>query len=561
MTTFWKKRLLSPNAIYALGLLVAFGSISLLASVPPVSRDALTHHLYVPKLYIQHGGIYELHDIICSYYPMNLDLLYLIPLFFKNDVIPKYIHFAFALATGFLIYRYINHRINRTFALLGSLFFLTIPVIVRLSSTVYVDLGLIFFLFVSQLCIFRWIEAGFKVKYLILGAVFCGLALGTKYNGLIGLFLLGLFIPIIYSRYHTAHEHLCSKSLSYGAVFILIALVFFSPWMIRNFIWTNNPIYPLYQSVFNTSTTQTDEENDKTEIGVKPRMSRFELRRQIYGESWLEIALVPVRVFFEGQDDNPARFDGKTNPFLLLLPLFAIFRFKKRGKQIKTEIMLMICFSILYFLFASAQSHIRIRYIAPILPSCVILAMFGLENLRNMLQEKKRKFSMCIGKGIFISIIAIMLGLNAQYLVSRFKIDQPVEYLLGKIGRDEYIQEYRPEYDTFRYANRHLTKDSKILGLYLGNRGYYLDVDIIFDLEIMQRFAKTSTSSADVLRKLQNDNFSHLIINFTSFNYWVTKYEMHERKILKEFFSEYVVTEFSKDGFGLLKLVNNTNPS
>ena len=119
--------------------------VSILASVPPVSRDALTHHLYIPKLYLKHGGVYEIPGLEFSYYPMNLDLLYLIPLYFKNDIAPKFIHFSFALATAVLIYRFLIRRINRSYALLGALFFLSIPVIVRLSSTVYVDLGLIFF--------------------------------------------------------------------------------------------------------------------------------------------------------------------------------------------------------------------------------------------------------------------------------------------------------------------------------------------------------------------------------------------------------------------------------
>jgi len=44
-------------------LLVVVISIILLASVPPVSRDALTHHLFVPRLYLEHGGIYEIPEI------------------------------------------------------------------------------------------------------------------------------------------------------------------------------------------------------------------------------------------------------------------------------------------------------------------------------------------------------------------------------------------------------------------------------------------------------------------------------------------------------------------
>ena len=33
--------------------------VSVLSLVPPISRDALVHHLAVPKLYLEHGGIFE----------------------------------------------------------------------------------------------------------------------------------------------------------------------------------------------------------------------------------------------------------------------------------------------------------------------------------------------------------------------------------------------------------------------------------------------------------------------------------------------------------------------
>jgi len=79
-------------------------AIVLLCLVPPVSRDALTHHLAVPKLYMEHGGIHEIPSIPASYNPMNLDLLYLIPLYFGNDITPKFIHLSFALLTAWLIF-------------------------------------------------------------------------------------------------------------------------------------------------------------------------------------------------------------------------------------------------------------------------------------------------------------------------------------------------------------------------------------------------------------------------------------------------------------------------
>jgi len=135
---------------------------------------------------------------------MNLDLVYLIPLYFGNDIIPKFIHFSFALLTAWLVFNYLKRRINAFYALLGVIFFLSIPIIVKLSITVYVDLGLIFFSTASLLLLFKWIEKDFQLKFLVLSAISCGLAMGTKYNGLDHLFYLNTFCPFflfkIYER-------------------------------------------------------------------------------------------------------------------------------------------------------------------------------------------------------------------------------------------------------------------------------------------------------------------------------------------------------------------------
>jgi hypothetical protein len=550
------------NIFYFILIIGVVISISILASVPPVDRDALTHHLYVPKLYLQNGGIFEIPNIEFSYYPMNLDLLYLIPIYFNNDIIPKFIHFAFALITAALIYRYLVRRLNQQYALLGVLFFLSIPVIIRLSSTVYVDLGLICFFFASLLYLFHWIENNFKIKYLMISAIFCGLALGTKYNGLVGLFLLGLFVPFIYARYHAGKKIDGIKAMGYSATFVLISLLVFSPWMIRNIAWTGNPVYPLYNSVFNPkpitekiahAETESAEMIAETVVETHSRMSHIDTRRIIYGESWWEIALIPLRVFWHGQDDTPKYFDGKTSPFLLLLTPFAFLGLKSGTRQEKTEKMILLFFSILFLLYACAQTSIRIRYFSPILPPLVVLSIFGLHNIKSMLSETTQ-FSERFKKPVIFTIVAVMIGLNFNYLVSRFEQDQPLSFITGKVTRDEYIQSFRPEYASFQYANQNLSKDSKILGLYIGNRGYYSDIDVSFNIELLQQLASQAASAQDVSEKLREKNITHLLVNFSLFNYWVQHYSLHEKQMLKEFFDNYVTTEFSKDGYGLLGL-------
>lgn len=92
----------------------------LLAFTPPVSRDALIHHLAVPKLWLVHGGFYETPWAEFSYYPMNLSLLYLAPLYFGNDIIPDFIHLSVGLGTALLLYGYLSKKTGRLAGLLAA---------------------------------------------------------------------------------------------------------------------------------------------------------------------------------------------------------------------------------------------------------------------------------------------------------------------------------------------------------------------------------------------------------------------------------------------------------
>ena len=86
---------------------------SIMNLTPPISRDALIHHLAVPKLWLRHGGFYETAWANYSYYQMYINLLYLPCLYIKNDIAPKFIHLGFGLGTGGLIYAYLHQRFDR----------------------------------------------------------------------------------------------------------------------------------------------------------------------------------------------------------------------------------------------------------------------------------------------------------------------------------------------------------------------------------------------------------------------------------------------------------------
>jgi len=446
-------------------------SIIILLCVPPVSKDALVHHLAVPKLYLRHGGMHEIPSIVFSYYPMNLDLLYLIPLYFGNDIAPKFIHFSFGILTAWLIFNYLKKRINTAYALLGVIFFLSIPIIVKLSITVYVDLALIFFSTASLLLVLRWIEESFRPRFLLLSALFCGLAAGTKYNGLITLFLLTLFVPFLYSRYVPNSKPGFFKAAGYGILFFSVALLVFSPWMIRSYFWTNNPLFPLYDHWFNPESAMN-----------RQTVDLFTYRTSIYHETWWQMVHLPVRVFFQGQDGNPQYFDGKLNPFLLLFALFAFYRIKKDPPILRSEKKTLLAFGALFFATAYFSSGMRIRYISPIIPPLVILSIFGVRKIVDLVSALKPRHSRNIGFAVVFLIVSFSLWLNAHYIFTQYRYVDPITYLSGTVSRDQYIERYRREYPVLRYINENLHPNAKILFIHMGNRGYYCDREYVFDM-------------------------------------------------------------------------------
>jgi hypothetical protein len=552
-------------------LLVLVFGVLVLSAVPPVSRDALTHHLAVPKLWLKSGNMSEIPTVEFSYYPMNL------------DIIPKYIHFTFALLTAWLIFVFLKDRTAKThYGLLGALLFLSLPVILKLSITVYVDLGLVFFSTAALLYVLKWASNGNQTRHLLIAGLFCGLGLGTKYNGLISLFLLTCFIPVLYLRtnlqpdeagdgraYTSRRQKNAAvmtslRALQAAALFVLISLLVFSPWMIRNFRWTGNPIYPLYQKTFNAfhpADTEPElvaglaaEQNMETADGG---LGHFALRKKVFKETFLELITTPVRIFFQGRDNNPKYFDGQLNPYLFLLPFLAFIGFKRLSKRQIRENLALLSFSVLFLLYTFLQIDMRIRYIAPIIPPLVILSVIGLFQTDTWIRHKWTGAGRRAGFGLVAVAVTGLLALNAHYLVTQFRYIEPISYLSGRVGRDDYIKKYRGEYPAIQFANRELPPTTRLLAIYLGNRIYYSDREIVSDDAFFKK-AIAAASSADALADiLRSRDFSHLFIRSDFFKYFIFNYLSNEkRRIFNRFLETRTKRLFSEGVYHVLEITD-----
>lgn len=430
------------------------------------------------------------------------------------------IHFSFGLFTAFIIYIYFKSKTNHYYGLLGSLFFLP-P-------------------------LFYWAEKIFSTKYLVLAAISCGLAVGTKYNGLITFFLLTCFVPALLARSKQDKPKSLILSLKYCSLFFTIALLAVSPWLIRNYLWTGNPIFPLYNNLFNPQPTSSLQATSQSiSLGI------YKIRELLYHETPLQIIFLPLRVFFEGQDNLPQYFDGKLHPLLLILPLFSFLRHGITNNE-KIEKTCLALFAVLFFLFALFTTSMRIRYISPIIPPLVILSIFGFRNISIIIQTylKNRVFYF----GLIFVIILTMFVPTIDYLKQQFKIT-PLQYINGDLSRDEYLATHRLEYTTIDYANKYLPEDAKLLCVFMGNRGYYIDREHIFAESVRKSpfFVGIHTKPLpETLNYLRENHLTHLLIRDALMIKTINDIAVKDKWMI--FFNNHTRRLFSYNGYSLYQI-------
>ena len=496
-------------AVYAIFLILVVYVLAeaLLCFLPPISRDALIHHLAIPKLWVRHGGWFETPWAEFSYLPMNVDLLYLVPLAFGNDVLPAFIHMLFGWGTGYLVYRYLREEAGRTWGLLGILVFVSTPMVMRLSITAYVDLGMVFFITASVLAYLRWRGDNYKgVKWLVASAVFMGLAAGTKYNAFISWAFLNCAVCYLYAR--DSGRQL--QALRWGALFFLVTLAVVSPWLVKNLILKGNPVYPLMDGLF--TFIHGGRESAAFLVAGDAESSGFNLIRNrmlLYGEEAWQILLLPLRIFIEGQDHSWQYFDGILNPLFLFAIPFAFVGAAEGNRAF------FLFFVVFVFTISVLTADLRIRYILPILPVATILAVMGIRNVHESIREIKPRTRQVL-KGTVMAIVILMIGKNIFYLGNQFTLIQPIPYIMGRESRDAFLSRTVASYPAVSFINRTLPEDAIVYILYLSGRGYYLDREYLhhawLETGIVRAIEKASVDTETLSTYLKSLGGTHLLV-------------------------------------------------
>jgi len=479
---------------------------TLLNLCPPITRDALIHHLAIPKIWLNQKSLQPIYSSDFSFYPMNIQLLYAICLWLNIDILSKFIHMFFGLGTGFLIYIFIKDQLNKIWAILGALMFISLPIVLWLSTSAYIDLGMTFFTTSSILFFikFQWNNTK-QIKYLIYSAIFMGLALGSKYNALIVFFYLN--VAVIYLSEKNGNKF--SISCCYGFVFFIIALFIVSPWYIKNYIYTGNPFYPLFNSLFKYFNDIPIHPLFCKDYTPELNINAITLRKILFNESILETLLIPIRMFFQGDDKQYQYFQGQLNPMLIIFIPFIFFK-----GYYKAWMKFLLVFIFFYGYIAFFTTRHQVRYLLPIFPFLCILSVFGFYAILNYL--KSYSWASIIAKKLLILLLIGLFTLNINYLFCHFSKIDPIPYITGKVKKTEYLTKHLPHYKVYDYVNKNLSSDVCILTLFFGRRGYYLDYPYVhephFGINIIKCMIKNSHSEKDFNNYIDSLKITNILI-------------------------------------------------
>jgi hypothetical protein len=235
---------------------IAFGVL-----MPEFFHDAVIYHLELPRYYLFHHRMSFLPWNYNSALPANVESLYLIALAFSDERAAKLIHAAFALLCAAALGSLGRHIAPRAESselsglLAGALFLLTpsVPLLAGVSGN---DLGLLFFELMSLLAWHRWRMAAFNPQgappgaspsngsgaWLICSGALMGLAIGTKYSA--SFFLAGMTAAwgVLLGMEWTHRRRLLR---AFGG-WLLMAVTTGSPWLLKNFLTTGDPLYPTF---------------------------------------------------------------------------------------------------------------------------------------------------------------------------------------------------------------------------------------------------------------------------------------------------------------------------
>jgi len=465
-------------------LLIVLALASLIPALAPPAMsdwDSLAYHLAVPKLYVQHGGIYHIGIMSHSNFPMLMEMLYLPAVAMDLPEAARVLNWMFGIllvaSVWLMTRRYFGRDAGRT----AALGIAGMPIVLFLATTAYIDLAAALYTVIAVYLLMKHLQMGER-GYLIGCAIACGFAASTKMTGLATIPLI--LIWLLVDRRITARRF----EWKLGLMFAGIALAICAPWYVKTYIYTGSPVYPFFHGLLGGREWTAE-------------MAALYARSQAVfgmGHDLPAFLMLPwnLAMYSERFYDTPGLFVGPI--FLIAVPILLLAKYRSR----ETIGLLGFFLAYLAVWFALSQQS---RYL---IPGFAVLAVL----MSGLLYQGERLAA--ARRAVFFAFV-VTAGLGLFTLWPAILASAPVVF--GQETRDEYLSRSLDVYRADQYMNAYLPSNARV-ALMGDTRGYYLDraytwADGGHNIEFSQDYA----SAEDFAGYLRSRGITHVMINFGFF--------------------------------------------
>ncbi|MBI5246413.1 MAG: phospholipid carrier-dependent glycosyltransferase [Elusimicrobia bacterium] len=462
--------------------------------VPPHQYDSLVYHLALPQAYVREGRLFAPPGIVYTHFPQNGEMLFTLALLLGSDLLAQmYMWLSTALSIWW-VFALGRREAPMSAILLASLFISTHAAVLLMSSTTYVEPLVMLWITAAALSFERWRqlapEGGEARGWLILSALFTGLALGTKYYAGIGAAAFGLRLLYAWA-FDRRRERVEDLLLFTGIVSAL-----FAPWLIKNWICVRNPVFPfLYKYFENTGTGWNAE--------LAAGYFRVLVEYGHVGGFFHSLINLPILLL-----RNPLRFGGGMDVLgdlgwdviLWLLPLGAWAASK--NKTLRG--LLLFC-----FLWGAAwfSSGVVLRFLTVLVPILALLGACGLVRLWEQLAPWAR---WAVG-----SSLAVMTAAHVFLFAFVHSTFGSGSTAFGLEKREDFLTRRLDYYACADWLKTHAAANDKVL--VIGEqRGYYLGANhlpsTVHMPNLFVRRANEAKSGAALLGALRAEGFTKVMI-------------------------------------------------
>ena len=478
---------------------------------PVLFIDDNVYHLLIPRLYLENHGLIYLPSNLFANMPHIVEVLYTIPMAIGDFTAPKVLSLAFSFWTIAALYLFPLPLLGRFGAGLVPLLFLSGKNIQFHFGPAHIEPVMGFFLLCACLSLLKWRETH-NPGFLRILALACGFVMASKYTGwfFVVAILGGTVALVLRSAGLAAANKSVQKSgrnkknknaqheptpfslrLRLLSQTALIVLALIAPWLIKNFIFTGNPVYPNLYGLFGGA------------FWSKIHEMHY-LRYQAFAggpnKTFFTYLAIPWRLLIY---DTIYFYCPVFSASLMALWLIALIR-PSSYRLPQRHLLVMSILGFVLWALSVQQGRFLVAWV-PVMAAAATLALTSLRDRMRTL--------VLIFCGIMVLGVYQIVAQNYPYAPQMESFTSPREKLMQQNDNFELCE----------FLNRVVPEDGKVLALWEGKLFFLrrtFQADSTENTPAGLTLLREAGDPAIFARELDNSHFTHVVINMSQAFYY-----------------------------------------